>query len=78
MEKRTIENIKKGLRLCIGEKTDGAVMFSAGEWLKYGVLSETEYNEIADAIDEKNAVCRIWLLTLIQRTQQKNYLRISK
>lgn len=56
MEKRTIENIKKGLRLCIGEKTDGAVMFSAGEWLKYGVISETEYNEIADAIDEKNAV----------------------
>lgn len=54
MEKRTVENIKKGLRLCIGEKTDGAILFSAGEWLKYGVISETEYNEIADAIEARN------------------------
>lgn len=54
MEKRTIEYIKKGLFLCVGEKTDGAVLFSAGEWLKYGVISETEYLEIADTIDKKN------------------------
>lgn len=56
MERRTVENIKKGLLLCIGEKTDGVVLFSAGEWLKYGILSEDEYLEIVDAIDEKNAV----------------------
>ena len=46
--------VKDGLVLAIGNDPDYKIKLAAADWLKNGVLVESDLAEIAEKIDEKN------------------------